>query len=128
MKQMERKLEGTVVLITGASTGSGRASAILLAQNGAKVIINYNQSESNAKETQETIESNGGTCMLCQADVTKKDEVERMVHSSIDRFGKIDVLVNNAGGAIKRLPFLELDEEVWDKTYSLNVKSMHVRN
>lgn len=120
------KHRGKVVLITGASSGIGRASAELLAANGAKVIINYRTNEEGALAAKDNILRRGGECIVVQADVSKKAEADRLVETGLQEYGQIDVLVNNAGSVIKRSPFLEIGEELWDKTFHVNVKSMYL--
>ena len=68
----------------------------------------------------------GGKCIVVQADVSKKAEADRLVETGLQEYGQIDVLVNNAGSVIKRSPFLEIGEELWDKTFHVNVKSMYL--
>jgi 3-oxoacyl-[acyl-carrier protein] reductase len=117
-------LEGKVILITGASSGIGRAAAELLAQSKARVVLNYLSNEAGVNEAVSTIEELGGKCLAVRADVTNKEQVDAMVEKAIAAFGDIDVLVNNAGAALKRSPFMEISEELWDDTYQLNVKSI----
>ncbi|MFT9850121.1 SDR family NAD(P)-dependent oxidoreductase [Aneurinibacillus sp. REN35] len=117
-------LYGKVVVITGASSGIGRAAAELLASKGAKVVINYHTNEKGANETMQTIQEKGGECTAIQADVTKKDQVERMVQEVVSIYGAVHVLVNNAGGGIRQSAFMDIDEELWDETYALNVKGV----
>lgn len=104
-------LEGKVVLITGASRGIGSTAALQLAAHGAKVAINFRKSEERALRVKELIESEGGEAELFQADVTDRDQVERMVAQVTARFGKIDVLVSNAAIGFKFRSFLEHDWE-----------------
>ncbi|RJX38523.1 SDR family oxidoreductase [Paenibacillus pinisoli] len=118
------ELQGKVVLITGASSGIGRATAELMAARGAKVVINYNQNAAGAADTVAKIQEAGGECIAVQADVTKKDQVEAMVEHVVSIYGAIHVLVNNAGGGMKTSSFMEMTEELWDETYALNVKSI----
>ena len=117
-------LSKQVVLITGGSSGIGQATAKLLAEQGAKIITVYNSNKSGAEVTKKTVEEAGGECLLVNADVSVKEQVDEMVQTAIDVFGHIDVLVNNAGAAIKRSSFLEIDEDLWQKTYDVNVKSV----
>jgi len=118
------ELSGKVMLITGASRGIGRAVARLASQAGATVAINYLSSESAAEELVQEITRAGGQGASFQADVSRYSEVERMVAAVLERFGQIDVLVNNAGiwtyGAIDAMP-----EKVWDETMAANLKSIY---
>jgi 3-oxoacyl-[acyl-carrier protein] reductase len=91
-----RPLDGKVVLVTGASRGIGAAAALRLAQGGAAVVINYHQSKDAAEKVLRESEEAGGRGMIFQADVTQKDQVEKMVRATEQQLGAIDVLVNNA--------------------------------
>jgi NAD(P)-dependent dehydrogenase (short-subunit alcohol dehydrogenase family) len=113
-----------IALITGASSGIGQSSARVLAEQGYNIVANYLSNSEGAEETKRLVESAGGECLLIKADLTSKEQVEDMVNQAVDAFGRIDVLVNNAGAAVKRSPFLEIEEELWQKTYDINVKSM----
>jgi 3-oxoacyl-[acyl-carrier protein] reductase len=113
------------VIVTGASTGIGRATAIEFANCGARVVVNYFQSTEAAKEVVEVIKSEGGDAIAIQADVSKSSQVDKLIQKSVDFFGeRIDVLVNNAGGLIKRKAIMEVDESLWDECIDLNVKSV----
>jgi len=90
-------LDGKVALVTGASRGIGRAVALKLASEGAKVAINYAGSQGKAEEVKAEIEKMGGEAILVQANVADKDAVEQMVGAVVEAFGTIDILVNNAG-------------------------------
>lgn len=90
-------LDGKVALVTGASRGIGRAVALKLASEGAKVAINYAGSQGKAEEVKAEIEKMGGEAILVQANVADKDAVEQMVGAVVEAFGAIDILVNNAG-------------------------------
>jgi NAD(P)-dependent dehydrogenase (short-subunit alcohol dehydrogenase family) len=113
-----------VVLITGGSSGIGQASAKLLAEKGAKIVANYNSNREGAEETKHLVESIGGQCLLVKADLTDKEQVDAMVKNALETFGHIDVLVNNAGSAVKRSSFLDTDEHLWETTFNVNVKSV----
>ena len=117
------KLDGRVALVTGASKGLGAEIAIEAAREGANVIINYHSDEAGARETLAAVEETGRQGMVVGADVGKKAAVDQMVAEGIERFGKIDVLVNNSGIALWK-PFLELDEDNWDRTLNTNLKSV----
>lgn len=90
-------LDGKVALVTGASRGIGRAIALKLAAEGAKVAINYAGSTEKAEAVKAEIEAAGGEALLCQADVSSSEAVAAMVGAVVERFGRIDILVNNAG-------------------------------
>ncbi len=90
-------LEGKVAIVTGASRGIGRAIVIALAQAGAKVVINFQQNETAAKETLKKVEETGKEGLIFQADISSAMECEKMVSATLDHFGRIDILVNNAG-------------------------------
>jgi 3-oxoacyl-[acyl-carrier protein] reductase len=113
-----------VAWITGSSTGIGAAAAVALAGAGCRVAVHYNRSENEAREVVEGISSSGGEAMLVGGDVADAAEVERMVAEVEDRFGRIDVLVNNAGSMIERRSFAELTEDIWDRVMDVNLKSV----
>lgn len=85
-----------VAIITGASRGIGRACAMKLAKEGIKVIANYNRSEEKAKSLKKELENQGIEIDIFKADVTKKDDVMSMIEYALNKYGKIDILVNNA--------------------------------
>jgi len=117
-------LSNQVMLITGASRGIGRATALMAAQVGASVAINYRQAQNQAEALVQEVTMNGGKAAAFQADVGNYNEVEKMVGAVLKHFGQIDILVNNAGiwthGAIDTMP-----EEVWDETIEANLKSIY---
>jgi 3-oxoacyl-[acyl-carrier protein] reductase len=107
-------------LVTGASRGIGRGIAEHLASEGANVVVNFRSSEEKANDVVEEIRSNGGTAMTAQADVTGRREVEAMHDQIHDRFGPIDVLVNNAG-ITQDTRFEEMTREEWDQVMDVNL-------
>lgn len=114
------RLEGKVALVTGASSGIGRAIALRFAVEGAHVAINYlprGRNEEDARSVARTLATPG---MTSGADVSKRSEVERMVADLVERFGRLDVAVCNAGIEIER-PFLEVTDEEWDNVISVNL-------
>ncbi len=116
-------LNGKVALVTGASSGIGRATAEALAANGARVAINFHRNEAGAEAARSQITGAGGSAMVVQADVTRSSDVQSLVEQTINEFGPIDILVNNAGSLVERLKILELTEERWDEVIDLNLKS-----
>ena len=117
-------LKGKVVLITGASSGIGHAGAIALAKAGAKVAVNYCKNQAGAENAVAKITAEGGEAFAIRADVTRAADVAAMVKAVRDRWGRIDVLVNNAGDLIARRPLAEMTEEYWDDVMTLNLKSV----
>jgi NAD(P)-dependent dehydrogenase (short-subunit alcohol dehydrogenase family) len=117
------KLEGKVAIVTGSSQGIGRGIALKLAEEGADVGVNYQKSTNLAEAVADKIRSSGGRALTIQADVSQKKDVDRMVQTVLDAFGKIDVLVNNAGIFIGG-GIADLKEEVWDRVMAVNLKSV----
>src|SRR5215216_2781839 len=113
-----------VAWVTGSSTGIGRASAVALAEQGCRVAVHFNRSEDEAREVMEQIKASGGEAMLVGGDVSEAGEVERMTREIEDRYGRLDVLVNNAGSLIERRNFSEMTEDLWDRVMSVNLKSV----
>ena len=114
-------LKGKIAVVTGASRGIGRAVALKLASEGAKVIINYNGSEAMALEVKETIEKNGGNADVVQCDVSDYKACEAFLTEVIKENGRIDILVNNAGITRDGL-LMKMSEEDFDKVLSTNLK------
>lgn len=109
-----------VVVITGARRGMGKADALLFAQKGAKVVVS-DISQEDCQAVVDEIEKKGGQAMAVKCDVSQKQEVDNLFSKTIEKFGRVDVLVNNAGIAEFK-PFLDLTEEEWDKTLDINLK------
>ncbi len=116
-------LNGKIALVTGASSGIGRATVETLAANGARVAINFHRNQAGAEAACEQITGAGGSAIVIQADVTRASEVQSLVEQTVSAFGPIDILVNNAGSLIERLKILELTEGRWDEVIDLNLKS-----
>src|SRR6516162_6981206 len=91
------RLEGKTALVTGASRGIGRAIAVELAREGARVALNYQSSDAAAKEAADEIIAFGGTCRLAKANISDPKEARAMVKRVAEQFGHLDILVNNAG-------------------------------
>jgi 3-oxoacyl-[acyl-carrier protein] reductase len=116
-------LNGKVALVTGASSGIGRATAEALAANGARVALNFHRNKAGAEAARDRIEGRGGRAIAVQADVTRAGEVQSLVEQTTAELGPVDILVNNAGSLVERLKILELTEERWDEVIDLNLKS-----
>jgi 3-oxoacyl-[acyl-carrier protein] reductase len=117
-------LQGKAVLVTGAATGIGAETARRFSAEGARVAVHYLSSEKAARSVVEEIETAGGEAILVRADVGSRVEVKRMVAETCERFGTIDVLVNNAGSPIVRSTIEDLAENDWDRTLDVNLKSV----
>ncbi|MGZ3513417.1 MAG: 3-oxoacyl-[acyl-carrier-protein] reductase [Thermodesulfobacteriota bacterium] len=114
------KLGGKVALITGAAQGIGKAVALLLARNGADIVVSDINLE-KAEETAREIESIGVRAMALKVNVASLDDVEQMTATILEKFGKIDILVNNAGITRDKL-ILRMSEEDWDAVLDVNLK------
>ena len=117
-------LKDKVVLVTGSSTGIGAAVARGFGRNGAKVAVHYHSSRTEAEKVVADIKLHGGTAALFGADVRNPDEVENLVGAVSRYWGRLDVLVNNAGGLVKRAKLEEVTEELYDEVLNLNVRSV----
>jgi len=118
------KLQDRVALVTGAGTGIGRAIAETFAESGAKVAVNYSRSREAAEEVVSGIRAAGGTAITIGADVAQDVEVRAMVDRIEREFGRLDVLVNNAGWST-RIPHDQMDsltDEIWDRTFNTNLR------
>ncbi len=116
-------LANKTALVTGASRGIGRATAIELAKAGAKVAVNYAGNRAAAEEVVALIEAAGGQAFMVQADVGDSAAVDAMVKSVVERFGSIDILVNNAGITRDNL-IMRMKEEDWDAVIHTNLKGI----
>src|SRR5512146_54964 len=116
------KLAGNIALITGSGSGIGRATALLFAAEGAKVAI-VDRAEDNARAVAAEITKSGGEAIAIVADVSKAADTERMVAETVGRFGRLDILYNNAGIGCARRTRL-LTEEEWDRTIDVDLKGV----
>jgi len=115
-----QRLQEQSALVTGASSGIGKAVAIQLAKEGAKVLVNYSSHPERGQEVVDEIKSAGGTAMLYQCDVSKEDQVQAMFQAMYKEFGTIDILVSNSG-IQKDSPFAEMSLEDWQKVIDVNL-------
>ncbi len=116
---MARMLEGKTAVVTGASRGIGRAIALALAGEGARVVVNYVRNRAAADEVVALIREAGGEATPVQGDVSDRAAHAHILDEAIRAFGRLDILVNNAGMS-KRQPFLEVDAEAFDYTLGVN--------
>ena len=115
-------MEGKVVVVTGGSRGIGRAIAQAFGENGYKVVINYRADKDQAQKALEELHSISKDAIAIQADVSEKSERERLVKETLVKFGRIDVLVNNAAISTRH-GFLKTTEEEFDRIYNCNLKA-----
>lgn len=118
-----RRVKGKVAIVTGAALGIGRATAILLAKEGAKVAITDLHDDAG-KELAERINDDGDEAVYWHMDVAREKDVRHVFKKIRERFGRIDILVNNAGIAGANKPTHEITEEEWDRVQSVNVKGV----
>ena len=111
-----------IAIVTGASRGIGREVAKELAESGITVIANYNKSEEEAKKLQQELEEQNFKLEIFKADVSKREDVKKLVEYTIEKHGKIDILINNAGISEYKLFTDETDED-WDKLINTNLYS-----
>ena len=117
------KLAGKTAIVTGGGRDIGAAAALKLASEGANVAINYFSSSAGANAVVAEINANGGKAFALQGDLTKLEDVDMLVGKTVDDFGGIDVLINNAGGLIARKTISECSLEHWHAVMNLNLTS-----
>jgi 3-oxoacyl-[acyl-carrier protein] reductase len=119
------RLKQKVAIVTGGSRDIGREVSIKLANEGAKVVINYLNSEADAIETKKMIDASNGDCVLIKGDMTKWNDVQALVNETINTYGKeIHILVNVAGGIFGRKTIEEQDEDWYNLVMDVNVKTV----
>ncbi|MQF69133.1 SDR family oxidoreductase [SAR202 cluster bacterium AD-804-J14_MRT_500m] len=119
------RLEGKVALITGAASGIGKATAELFAREGAKISVT-DVNETSVKAVADAIVAAGGDAVYSVGDVSLSDDAKRIVETTINAFGKVNVLLNNAGINDRIVPSEYSDEEVWDRVMEVNVKGVYL--
>lgn len=121
MQNTLNRLQDKVAVITGSTSGIGKAAAERFAAEGAKVIV-VGRRQDRGDEITASIKSKGGEAIYIRTDMMKEEDIENLVHQTVETYGKIDVLVNNAGTIIEK-PFVEITKEDWDKFVTLDAYS-----
>lgn len=114
-------MSAKVALVTGAARRLGKATALGLAKAGYQIVVHYHKSQSAARETMNQIKECGRAAITVQADVSIHDEVNQLISRTIEHFGRIDLLVNNAA-IFPRAPLPDITETMWEQTMSINLK------
>lgn len=117
-------MAGKVGLVTGGAGGIGRASAQALARAGARVVVNTARNSEGAHETVDLIEREGGTASVVMADASDGEAIRGLVATTVERYGRLDYAVNNAGVQHDMAPLTELTEEEWDRVLGLNLRGV----
>ena len=114
-------LDNKVAIITGSDSGIGRAIAIQFAKEGATVVVNYAHNQQKAEEVRQTIQQNNGRVLVIQADVGQYQQAMGLIHQTVEHFGRLDIMVNNAGMEIHSA-FVDVTEEQFDRVVSIDLK------
>jgi len=117
------KLSNKVALITGSGSGIGRASAILFSQEGARICV-ADVDRKGGEQTVDLIKQKGSNAIFVHADITKASDAEQMVKVTLDQYGKLDILFNNAGIGMPFMPIEQIEESFWHRVMDINVKGV----
>ncbi len=118
------RMANKIALITGGDSGIGRAVAIAYAREGADVVISYLDEHEDAKDTARYVEEAGRQCLLLPGDLAEKEQCLAIVEKTVERFGRIDVLVNNAAFQMSHKTLDEIPDEEWVRTFDINITAM----
>ncbi len=121
---MEIRFDQQVVLITGASTGIGAAVARAFGAAGATVVVHYNRNQAAANTVAQAVEATGGKALLIGADITDASQLEMIVATTLAQFGRIDILINNAGSLIQRQAIADMSDAVYQEIMDLNMTAV----
>ena len=121
---MKKLLQDKIAIVTGSSGGIGQAIAIEMAKNGAKVVINYHSSSEGAAETLKQVNEHS-TGIVVQGNVAKEEDIEKLIKTAVDEYGRLDIMVNNSGIQVDA-PFLELDVEKWQQVIDVNLTGQYL--
>jgi 3-oxoacyl-[acyl-carrier protein] reductase len=120
---MNIRFDDKVALVTGASSGIGKATALEFARAGAKVVVHFNTNENGATQVAEEIVALGGQALIAGGDLTSKAAVKNLIDATLHEYGTIDVLVNNAGTLVERCGLEHMEEQLWNRVLDVNLKS-----
>ncbi|CAN5601724.1 SDR family NAD(P)-dependent oxidoreductase [soil metagenome] len=120
---MDFGVNGQVAIVTGGASGIGRGVSEAFASSGAKVVLTYFESEAGANETVAGIEAAGGEARAIKADLTKPEDAQRVVAETVAKFGRVDIVVANSGGLLKRSALVDTSLEFWNEVFAVNVTS-----
>jgi 3-oxoacyl-[acyl-carrier protein] reductase len=123
LRTMEIRFDNKVAVVTGSSSGIGKSTAIEFARSGADVVVHYNANKAGAEEVVSEIIKLGQKAISVGGDLSKSDNVKKLIDASIKAFGTIDILVNNAGTLVERRTIEAMDEQLWDRVMDVNLKS-----
>lgn len=123
---MDIRFDKKVVVVTGASSGIGKATALEFAKSGAKVVVHYNSNKTGADDTVNQIQELGAEAISVGGDLSKKQDASRLIQKALDQFDTIDILVNNAGTLVERRTIESMDDELWTKVMDVNLTSVYL--
>jgi NAD(P)-dependent dehydrogenase (short-subunit alcohol dehydrogenase family) len=118
------RLKDKVAVITGGDSGIGRAVALAFAREGADVVVSYLDEHEDAQETQRLVKESGRQCLLVPGDISRAEHCRSLVSKAVEKFSRIDVLVNNAAHQMTFESIEEISDDEWDKTFATNISSM----
>jgi 3-oxoacyl-[acyl-carrier protein] reductase len=123
---MDIRFDQKVVVVTGASSGIGKATALEFAKSGAKVVVHYNKNKTGAEDAVSQIQNMGGEAISVSGDLSKGQNVDHLIKEVVDQFGTIDILVNNAGTLVERRTIEAMDDDLWSRVMDVNLTSVYL--